>query len=134
VDGIIHTYTGNEYKAWTKIEDVPKSLIVAVFDGSWRQRIRWRRVTTPSSAASSESDLTMTPGDYATLLDLSTLKVIPKVVRPLDRQLPHESRKLWENVTDRLLKKEFGEATKEKVTIEQRQRDEAAERKKKGIE
>jgi len=32
------------------------------------------------------------------------------------------------------LKKEFGEATKEKVAIEQKQRDEAAERKRRGIE
>jgi hypothetical protein len=32
------------------------------------------------------------------------------------------------------LSKEFGEATKEKVGIEQKQRDEAAERKRKGVE
>jgi hypothetical protein len=68
------------------------------------------------------------------LLDVSTLSIIPKVVRPLDRQHPRESRKLWENVTDKLVKKEYSEATKEKMQIEQRQRDEAAERKKIGIE
>jgi oxysterol-binding protein-related protein 9/10/11 len=79
--------------------------------------------------------MTLTPGgEYQTLLDVSTLRVIPKMVRPLERQLPHESRKLWEGVTSRLLRKEFGEATKEKVMIEQKQRDEAAERKRKGIE
>lgn len=48
--------------------------------------------------------------------------------------LPGESRKLWEKVTSNLLKKDYSEATKEKVTIEQKQRDEAAERKKKGTE
>jgi Oxysterol-binding protein. len=37
-------------------------------------------------------------------------------------------------VTSRLLKKEYGEATKEKVRIEQKQRDEAGERKRKGVE
>src|ERR1700722_319858 len=119
---------------WTKVEHVPKSRIVAVFDGSWRQRIRWRRIAPQSSsAASSKSDLTLTPGDYTTLLDLSMMKVIPKMVRPLDKQLPRESRRLWDNVTTRLLRKEFGDATKEKVAIEQRQRDEAAERKRQGI-
>jgi len=61
------------------------------------------------------------------------MKVIPKMVRPLDKQLPRESRRLWDNVTTRLLRKEFGDATKEKVAIEQRQRDEAAERKRQGI-
>jgi len=68
------------------------------------------------------------------LIDLSTLFQLPKTVRPLEKQQPRESRKLWQNVTDHLLKKEFSEATKEKVAIEQRQRDEAAERKKAGIE
>jgi hypothetical protein len=71
---------------------------------------------------------------WQTLLDVSTLLVIPKAVRPLDRQHASESRKLWEKVTDRLVKKEYSEATKEKVQIEQRQRDEATERKKNGVE
>jgi oxysterol-binding protein-related protein 9/10/11 len=73
-------------------------------------------------------------GEYATLLDLSMLKVIPKAVRPIDKQLPNESRKLWQDVTTRLIKKEYGEATKYKLAIEQRQRDEAAERKRQVIE
>jgi oxysterol-binding protein-related protein 9/10/11 len=106
---------------WTKIKHVPPSRIVATFDGSWRHLIRWRRAGAPVD----ESE---------TLLDLSTLRVIPKVVRPLDRQQPHESRKLWDSVTSRLLKKEYNEATKHKLAIEQRQRDEAAERKRKNIE
>jgi len=71
--------------------------------------------------------------EWKTLLDLSTLHVIPKVVRPLEKQEPRESRKLWENVTNNLLNKEYSEATKEKIVIEQRQRDEAAERKRKGL-
>jgi hypothetical protein len=130
---------------------------VAVLDGSWRQRIRWRRVVnsppndvgnpgsvslpslTPkrpslTTAMSSTVSVPTSKETYYTLLDLSTLEVIPKSVRSLDRQLPHESRKLWHNVTTKLLSKEFGEATKEKVSIEQKQRDEAAERKRKGVE
>jgi hypothetical protein len=73
-------------------------------------------------------------GEYATLLDLSTLKIIPKAVRPIEKQLPNESRKLWNDVTTRLVKKEYGEATKYKLAIEQKQRDEAAERKRQGVE
>lgn len=67
-------------------------------------------------------------------MDLATLQVIPKAVRPLEKQLPNESRKLWENVTSRLHKKEYGDATKHKLIIEQRQRDEASERKRTGKE
>jgi hypothetical protein len=61
-------------------------------------------------------------------LDLAPLSVVPKGVRPLAEQLPNESRKLWEGVTSNLLKKEYSEATRIKHTIEQKQRDIAAER------
>jgi len=133
VDGVIHIYDESEtvHKEWVKVKHVPQSRIVAVFDGCWRQRIKWKQVGVFNP---SQIDAIPATGEYATLLDLSTLKVIPKTVRPLERQLPHESRKLWEKVTDKLIKKEFGDATKEKVAIEQKQRDEAADRKRKGIE
>jgi hypothetical protein len=145
------------------VKHVPHNRVVAVFEGSWRSKIRWKRVgtgsyptvdnvtrstssspspshatlPTPSIASASHSKAELSSayeGEWMDLLDLSTLAVIPKAVRPLERQHPRESRKLWENVTDKLVKKEFSEATKEKVTIEQRQRDEAAERKRKGVE
>ena len=60
--------------------------------------------------------------------------MIPKRVRPPEKQHHYESRKLWESMTSKLLAKEYGEATKNKQAIEQRQRDRAAERKKKGEE
>ncbi|KAJ7054499.1 hypothetical protein C8F01DRAFT_491872 [Mycena amicta] len=160
VEGVIHTVVegDTQHNEWTKVKHVPLPRVVAVFDGSWRGRVRWRRVgvgsypdTTPSSysspspshvslvppvvpsAASSRLDVSAAKEEeWATLLDLSLVHVIPKTVRPLEKQLPHESRKLWESVTSRLLKKEFSDATREKVAIEQRQRDEAAERKRKG--
>ncbi|GLB39104.1 putative OSBP family protein [Lyophyllum shimeji] len=161
LEGVIHTVNegDTEHNEWTKVKHVPHSRVVAVFDGSWRGHIRWRRVglgsypqvtssaasspvpshetlprTPISSAAASKLEFTRHDDEYMTLLDLSTLGIVPKCVRPLEKQLPHESRKLWRNVTDNLLKKEFSEATKEKVAIEQRQRDEAAERKRKGVE
>ncbi|KAF5350987.1 hypothetical protein D9756_008295 [Leucocoprinus leucothites] len=160
-EGVIHTvHEGEtEHEEWTKVKHVPADRIVAVFDGSWRGHIRWRRVgggsypnafsssaSSPSPShehlptpeipphAASRTDVSSPDTEYSTLIDLSTLRTIPKDVRPLEKQLPNESRKLWENVTANLLKKEYSEATKEKVTIEQRQRDEAAERKRKGIE
>ncbi|OSD08767.1 hypothetical protein PYCCODRAFT_1448910 [Trametes coccinea BRFM310] len=120
-EGVIHTYDPNEsvHEEWTRVKHVPRDRVLAVFDGCWRHKIRWKRVDAPDS-------------EYATLIDLSTLHVVPKVVRPLEKQLPNESRKLWENVTTRLLRKEYSEATKHKLAIEQKQRDDAAERKRKG--
>lgn len=87
------------------------------------------------SNAASKADLTRpADNDWVPLIDLSVLNVIPKAVRPLEKQLPFESRRLWESVTSRLVKKEFSDATKEKVVIEQKQRDEAADRRRKGVE
>ncbi|KAJ7255359.1 hypothetical protein C8J57DRAFT_607567 [Mycena rebaudengoi] len=162
LEGVIHTVVegDTQHNDWVKAKQVPHARVVAVFDGSWRSRIRWRRVgvnsypdTTPSSysspspshitlptpklptAASSRMDVSSAKDEeYATLLDMSAIEVLPKVVRPLEKQLPYESRRLWESVTTRLIKKEFSDATREKVGIEQRQRDEAAERKRKGLE
>ena len=152
------------------MKHVPHNRIVAVFEGCWRGKIRWKRVGTGSypstdseihngtsvtrstasspnpshdklptpsiaSASRSKADVSgVDDGEWMDLIDVSTLSPIPKSVRPLEKQQPRESRKLWENVTDNLVKKEFSEATKEKVMIEQRQRDEAAERKRKGVE
>lgn len=70
--------------------------------------------------------------EFNTLIDLEKIFVVPKVVRPVEKQLHKESRKLWESVTSNLLNKEYGDATKHKLTLEQKQRDEASERKRKG--
>ncbi|KAG6896586.1 hypothetical protein C0992_007290 [Termitomyces sp. T32_za158] len=161
VEGVIHIVHEGETECheWTKVKHVPHSHVVAVFDGSWRGSIRWRRVglgsyprgissvasspspshvtlsrvsiSTPSGSKSSLGHLH--DEEYATLIDLSALQVLPKTVRPLEKQLPCESRKMWAKVTDHLLKKEYSDATKEKIAIEQRQREEAAERKRKEI-
>ncbi|EAU82879.1 hypothetical protein CC1G_05501 [Coprinopsis cinerea okayama7 len=163
VEGVIHVVYDsddpNQISQWTKVKHVPQNRVAAVLDGSWRGKIRWKRVgglsypgATSSAASSpnpshsklpkpslpaasaSRAEIQQGDGDWQHLIDLNALEVLPKEVRPIEKQLPHESRKLWKNVTDKLISKEFSDATKEKHIIEQRQRDEAAERKKKGIE
>ena len=150
----MHESEAETAAGWKAIKDVPREHVVAEFDGSWRGQIRWRRVgsgsylhatssassspspvhaSLPRSNATSRADLALDT-EWQILIDLSTMDVIPKQVRPLEEQLPDESRKLWENVTNRLKNKEYSEATREKVAIEQKQRDDAAERKKTGIE
>ncbi|KAL4247243.1 OSBP family protein [Abortiporus biennis] len=139
-EGVIHTYVPGEtaHEEWTKVKHVPRSRVVATFDGSWKHMIRWKRVQpypfSPSSSSLASTSNTAKQDEYSTLIDISTLHVIPKQVRPLSKQLPNESRKLWENVTTKLLAKEYGDATKHKHIIEQKQRDDAAERKKKGVQ
>ena len=147
LEGVIHTYEEGEteHEEWVKAKQVPADRIVAYFDGSWKGRIRYRlangstlasETNSPAqSASNSRSDLTMgAEEEWATLIDISTLHPVPKTVRALENQSPTESRKLWDPVTSRLLKKEYSEATKFKQAIEQKQRDDAAERTNKGVE
>ena len=120
---------------WTKVKHVPRECVVAELEGSWRGAIRWRRVNSPAaSSASTSSGVSTTPnGDWHTLIDLGALDVVPMTVRPLEAQLPNESRRLWQPLTQRLLAKEYSDATKAKIAIEQKQRDDAAARKAKGV-
>jgi hypothetical protein len=50
---------------------------------------------------------------------MDDLDLVPKDVRPLDVQTPKESRNLWNSVTQQIMGKNWGEATREKQVIEQ---------------
>jgi DNA invertase Pin-like site-specific DNA recombinase len=52
----------------------------------------------------------------------------------MEQQLPNESRKFWQGVTDAIIGKQYGLATTLKQEIEERQRQKAAERKEQGKE
>ncbi|KZT33032.1 hypothetical protein SISSUDRAFT_1027985 [Sistotremastrum suecicum HHB10207 ss-3] len=118
MEGVVHTVGDDKsYESWTRVKHVPQDRIVAKLEGCWRDRIRWKR---PQDT------------EWTLLIDVSYLSVMPKSVRDIPEQLPNESRRLWEGVTNHLLSKEYGEATRVKQTIEQAQRDLAASRKKKG--
>ncbi|EJT99296.1 hypothetical protein DACRYDRAFT_23887 [Dacryopinax primogenitus] len=120
VEGVIHTYDPDsvEQEEWRKVKHVPLDRHLARFEGAWDKKINWRRA--------SESD-------WRPLIDLSTLSLVPKIVRPLPEQLHNESRRFWKDVTENLNKKNYNEATACKLRIEQSQRDIAAERKRKGV-
>ncbi|WVQ81738.1 hypothetical protein IAT38_003863 [Cryptococcus sp. DSM 104549] len=116
VDGIVYRYTVGdaEQESWTKAKQVPSDKVVAHIEGNWMKQIRYR--------LKGEKE-------WKVLLDLDLLALIPKDVRPLEEQDEQESRKMWDTVTQHLLSKNWGEATKNKQIIEQKQRDRAAQRK-----
>lgn len=122
-EGVVHTYDPDSiaHLEWTKVKHVPRSRVLAQFHGSWKHLIKWKLASEPDT-------------EYRPFIDLSQLQVVPKIVRPLEEQLPTESRRLWENVTKNLLNKQYGEANKYKYAIEQKQRDDAAERKRKNMQ
>ena len=125
MEGVIHTvYDGEtDHEEWMKVKHVPHNCIVAVIDRSWKGHVQWCQIgmgsyspTISSSASSpnpshtqlsmphipsasaSKADVTNTDGnlgEWATLIDMLTMEIIPKVVRPLERQLENESQRLW---------------------------------------
>ncbi|WVN88574.1 uncharacterized protein L203_103785 [Cryptococcus depauperatus CBS 7841] len=121
VEGIIYRYDvgDSESEGWTRIKQVPSDRVVGYIEGCWMKQIRYKLKGQK---------------EWTVLLDLDQLALIPKDVRPLEEQDDHESRKLWESVTQHLLSKNWGEATRSKQTIEQRQRDKATQRKVAGEE
>ncbi|GAA5853278.1 hypothetical protein JCM8547_000266 [Rhodosporidiobolus lusitaniae] len=128
VEGVVYWSTPNEAasateaaegedKRYTRIKQVPADKVVGKLEGNWRGEVKWKKA--------GESQ-------FNTLVDLVPLSVAPKSVAPLSSQDPLETRKVWSPVIDALLKKDYSTASKEKLRIEQEQRDKAEERKKKG--
>nr|CAH7759322.1 unnamed protein product [Callosobruchus chinensis] len=65
-------------------------------------------------------------------IDVNNLSVIKKQVRPIREQDENESRRLWKEVTAGLRFNEIDKATNAKQALEQKQRDEAKDRKDRG--
>lgn len=134
LDAVVHTYDLDnleEAQAWTKVKHVPKERVVATLTGSWRHLVKYK-LNPAFFPAKTGSTLSLPVDEWVPLIDLSMLYPIPKLVRDLEKQEEKESRRMWQNVTERLLRKEYSEANKFKQAIEQRQRDEEAGRKQRG--
>jgi hypothetical protein len=65
-------------------------------------------------------------------MDLSPLRVAPKILPPTEKQLPNESLRFWSGVTDAIVSKQFSRATSLKQELEERQREKAKEREEAG--
>ena len=65
-------------------------------------------------------------------VDTKNMAIVKKLVKHLDQQDPFESRRLWKDVTRNLKNKDVDTATEHKRQLEQRQRDEAKDRKETG--
>jgi len=99
-----------------------------------KYKLKGEKVSPSYPSRSGKSKLKLTLKEWRVLIDLDQLALIPKDVRPMSEQDGHESRKLWDPVTQNLLSKNWGEATRQKQVIEQAQRDLSAKRKAEGVE
>ncbi|CAH0551346.1 unnamed protein product [Brassicogethes aeneus] len=71
---------------------------------------------------------------FEPFIDVNELEITKKMVHPISRQEENESRRLWKEVTAGLKFNEIDRATNAKQTLEQKQREEAKERKESGRE
>ncbi|XP_063322760.1 oxysterol-binding protein-related protein 11-like [Pelmatolapia mariae] len=62
------------------------------------------------------------------VVDVTRLPVTKKHVRPIEKQGPTESRRLWQHVTEALRQKDIEKATEHKRVLEERQRTEERHR------
>jgi len=118
VEGVVYWYD-DETEHLERPRDVPERAILAKIDGSWVGQLYY------TLTRSKERHL---------LIDLDPLFPVPKACPTPREQLPNESRKMWEKVTEAIHAKDYSNATQLKHEIEERQRQKAAGRKEKEIE
>lgn len=128
----------------TKIKDVPEADIIARVEGCWHEQIYYtvgsksfdKSVSTHYRRLPAKVRLTdLSPlKDKQLVIDLNPLFPAPKLIPPIDNQLPNESRIIWAPVTEAILNKKYSEATTAKQVIEERQREKATDRKARNAE
>lgn len=69
------------------------------------------------------------PSKFETFVDVNSIPIFKKKVRPVSDQDENESRKVWREVTAGLKMNDIEKATNAKFQVEQKQREEAKERK-----
>ncbi|KAI0226599.1 hypothetical protein L0F63_000101 [Massospora cicadina] len=129
VEGIIFKYTPTYTQGFTthsdlppdslRFSDIPESDVLARISGSYKDVV----FITRSGEKKKEI-----------LIDMGSLDVIPNTVKPLDQMDELESHRVWKEVTDNIIAKNYAQATKAKLAIEDAQRVRAKSRAERGID
>ncbi|RHZ83050.1 hypothetical protein Glove_99g130 [Diversispora epigaea] len=114
IEGKIFRYDPENDDNIKKLRCVDENNVLAEIIGSWRGKIHVKRLDTDETKL---------------LIDVEKLRTIPKIVRPIIKQGPLESRNIWKPVSMALFQKDYTTATLEKIEIEEKQRQRAMERK-----
>lgn len=142
VVGIIFKYDpDNDDK--NKIKDVPEEDILGRLEGNWHEQIFFSKGNKPMDKVPQAVRLTLCVvmpftdrrvQDKQLVVDLSPLLPEPKLIPPEEAQLENESRRFWAPLTEAIVSKQWSEASNVKYSIEERQRQKAAERKARNAE
>ena len=138
VEGVIFRYNP-EKDTITRIKDVSDKDVLGRIDGIWTDKIYYsvgsksfNKAVSTASSLSFRSIIILTNQSQEKkeiLVDLNPLVALPKIVPPLESQLPNESRKFWNCVTEAIQNKQYSYATTLKRDIEEKQRAKANVRK-----
>ncbi|XP_038606464.1 oxysterol-binding protein-related protein 11 [Tachyglossus aculeatus] len=116
---VFHTkpfYGGKVHRVTAEVKQNPSNTVVCRVQGEWNSLL----------------EFTYSNGETK-VVELSKLPVTPKRVRPLEKQGPYESRRLWSRVTAALRDSELDKATEHKRVLEERQRSEERHRAETGV-
>ncbi|KAL2210876.1 hypothetical protein CC79DRAFT_543917 [Sarocladium strictum] len=121
VDGIIFRYDPeNDDK--TRVQDVPEEDILVRLSGPWKEKVMFSMGPQPMKNVPTE--------EQHVIIDIAPLNVAPKILPPEEKQAPNESLTLWGGVTRAIHSKQFSQATRVKVELEEAQREKARQREK----
>lgn len=123
VEGVIFNYDPEDDDKM-KIKDVPEKDVVGRIEGAWTDKVYYTLGPQPFKDVR----------EKILLVDITPLTSVPKIIPPLEEQLPNESRNFWRRVTEAIVNKQYSLATMLKQEIEEKQRKKAAERKEAGME
>ncbi|KAK1876523.1 Oxysterol-binding protein-related protein 11 [Dissostichus eleginoides] len=104
-------YGGKLHKVTAEVKHNTTNAVVCRVQGEWNGAL----------------EFSYTSGETKTL-DVTKLPVTKKSVRPVEKQGPTESRRLWQHVTESLRLKDIEKATEHKRILEERQRTEERHR------
>lgn len=104
-------YGGKLHRVTGEVKHNPTNTVTCKIQGEWNSVL----------------EFTSSTGDTR-CVDLTTLPVTRKRVRPLEKQGLFESRRLWSHVTEELMAKNIEKATEHKRALEERQRAEERHR------
>nr|XP_057907607.1 oxysterol-binding protein-related protein 11-like [Doryrhamphus excisus] len=104
-------YGGKLHKVTAEVKHNPTNVVTCRVQGEWNGAL----------------EFTYTSGETK-VIDVTKLPVTKKLVRPIEKQGPTESRRLWQHVTEALRQKDMEKATEHKRLLEERQRTEERHR------
>ncbi|CAJ0966478.1 unnamed protein product [Ranitomeya imitator] len=104
-------YGGKVHRITAEVKHNPTSVIVCKAQGEWNGAL----------------EFTYNSGETK-VIDTTKLSVIRKKIRPVAKQGPTESRRIWENVTNALKADNVDAASEHKHQLEEKQRAEARQR------